>query len=477
MSIDQANNWKTRAEWMLSQFIDGGNGGDVADGGFDHDDDGDGAVDQPYFSSSSPMLENYSTSEAMNFYGCVSTSSCNRGSRIGGDCGYVYGSGSCCVGIGKESPCASLILHWTKWILGGAIKAYLSNPLCLALLPLILGVAVGFWVGRHPRSVGGRSTMTTNDNHLGKHTQSSVEKISWGQTALLAYLYQLYHYLSLRLMICMIYFDPRRRFYDNELFQKERDDQTRTELLQTINIERESGIEPQFIPRHIAVIMDGNRRYGKSKYGNVTRGHWDGSKTLIEFSKWCISEGVHILTVYAFSTENWDREASEVSSLMAIFCKYCDELRVEAIQRGICIRVLTTDETKIPDNVKEGMNRMVSDTKHCDKFIMNICMSYGGRGEIVNACKSMAMDIQCGNVHIDEVDERMFQSKMLTQPCCDPDIVIRTSGEERLSNFLLWQVAYSEFFFLKKHWPEMEKDDLLEVIRTFARGRKRRYGK
>ncbi|KAL3761492.1 hypothetical protein ACHAWU_006522 [Discostella pseudostelligera] len=475
MSIDQANNWKSRAEWMLSQFIDGGIGGGVGDG-FDHEDDGDGAADRPYFSSSSPLLENYSTSEAMNSYGCVITNSCHRSRRMGGDFGYdcCGVGGSCC--IGKESPCASLMLHWTKWLSGGAIKAYLSNPLCLALLPLILGVAVGFWVGRHPSvGVGGKST--TNDNNRGKQKQSTAEKTSWGQTTLLAYLFQLYHYLSLRLMITMIYLDPRRRLYDKELFQKERDDQTRTELLQTIEIERESGIEPQFIPRHIAVIMDGNRRYGKTKYGNVTRGHWDGSKTLIEFSKWCISEGVQILTVYAFSTENWDREASEVSSLMAIFCKYCDELRVEAIRRGICIRVLTTDETKIPDNVKVGMNRMVSETKHCDKFIMNICMSYGGRGEIVNACKSMAMDIKCGNMHIDEVDERMLQSKMLTQHCCDPDIVIRTSGEERLSNFLLWQVAYSEFFFLKKHWPEMEKEDLLEVIRTFARGRKRRYGK
>ena len=223
--------------------------------------------------------------------------------------------------------------------------------------------------------------------------------------------------------------------------------------------------------------MDGNRRYGKIKYGNATRGHWDGSKTLIEFSKWCMSEGVQILTVYAFSTENWDRDAFEVSSLMTIFCKYCDELRVEAIQRGIHIRVLTTDETKIPTNVKEGINRMVSDTKHCDKFTMNICMSYGGRGEIVNACKSMAMDIQSGRVSVDEIDESVLRSKMLTGYCCDPDIVMRTSGEERLSNFLLWQVAYSEFFFLKKHWPELEKEDLLEVLRTFARGRKRRYGK
>mmetsp|Transcript_19026 Transcript_19026/g.31051 ORF Transcript_19026/g.31051 Transcript_19026/m.31051 type:complete len:109 (-) Transcript_19026:63-389(-) len=108
---------------------------------------------------------------------------------------------------------------------------------------------------------------------------------------------------------------------------------------------------------------------------------------------------------------------------------------------------------------------------------MNICLSYGGRGEIVNACKGIAMDVQSGKIDVDQVGEIDLQKKMLTGHCCDPDIIIRTSGEERLSNFLLWQVAYSEFFFLKKHWPELQKEDLLEVIRTFAHGRKRRYGK
>ncbi len=487
MSVDQTN-WKYRAEWMLSQFIDGGSvGDDGSDGGDSFDIDVNDFVaplwqqKDPHVTSSSPLLENYSTSNdavdgiLVDSYGC-GTIIC-RSSR---SC--CIGGGRCLIGGGSSSssrmdnPCSSLILHWMKWVMGGAIKAYLSNPLCLALLPLIVGVAVGFWVGRYP-IVGGKTTTKNNDNNCCK---SSGEKIHWGASPS-----RIFYYPSLRFMISMIYLNPRRLCCDNGstpsdselLFHEDRDEQTRNELRTAIEVERESGIEPQFIPRHIAVIMDGNRRYGKNKYGNATRGHWDGSKTLIEFSKWCMSEGVQILTVYAFSTENWDRDASEVSSLMTIFCKYCDELRVEAIQRGIHIRVLTTDETKIPQNVKEGMNRMVSDTKHCDKFTMNICMSYGGRGEIVNACKSMAMDIQSGCVNVDEIDESLLRSKMLTGHCCDPDIVLRTSGEERLSNFLLWQVAYSEFFFLKKHWPELEKDDLLEVLRTFARGRKRRYGK
>jgi undecaprenyl diphosphate synthase len=150
---------------------------------------------------------------------------------------------------------------------------------------------------------------------------------------------------------------------------------------------------------------------------------------------------------------------------------------VEAVKRGIRIRVLTTEYGRIPDDVRSGIDRMVVETEPCDKFVMNICLSYGGRGEIVNACRGIASDVRDGKLDVNAVNEIEVRKRMLTAHCCDPDIVIRTSGEERLSNFLLWQVAYSEFFFLKKHWPELNKDDLIDVIRTFARGRKRRYGK
>ncbi len=226
-------------------------------------------------------------------------------------------------------------------------------------------------------------------------------------------------------------------------------------------------------------ILPTSRKLDKFKRNQICflQGHWDGSKTLIEFAKWCIAEGVQVLTVYAFSTENWDRDPSEVSALMSIFCKYCDELRIEAINQGIQVHVLSTDDTRIPQEVMLGIDRMVMETKRCDKFTMNICLSYGGRGEIANACRSIAKDVKYGYLDIDEVDEQALESRMLTGHCCDPDIIIRTSGEERLSNFLLWQAAYSEFFFLEKQWPELQKDDLLCVIRTYAQGRKRRYGK
>lgn len=234
-----------------------------------------------------------------------------------------------------------------------------------------------------------------------------------------------------------------------------------------------------FLPFTIyqSVIMDGNRRYGKAKYGSVTKGHWDGSKTLVDFSKWCLAEGVEILTVYAFSTENWNRSASEVSVLMQIFCKYCDELRVEALERGIRLQVLSTETEQIPPDVAFGIERMVNETKHCNNLTMNICLSYGSKGEILNACKAIANDVNEGVIKPSEITETTFERKLLTGGCPDPDLILRTSGEFRLSNFLLWQLAYAEMFFLDKQWPELTKADLLGVIREYAINRKRRFGK
>ncbi|KAL7534160.1 hypothetical protein ACHAXR_005694 [Thalassiosira sp. AJA248-18] len=444
-------NWKSRAESMLSNFIDG----DVQD---------------PYYysqmmeNSSTPNNDHASSSSSSSSSSCANNHDSVYDRMLGCGSNNNIGVGS---GGGGGGPCVSLFLQWVKVVLGRTTRAYLSSPICLALLPLVLGVGFGFWMGRR-RGSGGGSTIISDE----PRKQSK----GMGVTSLGRVISHIYHWLRLQAMLMLCKSSIISSDGDSNLFQEERDEHTRAEL-QAMESKRESGVDPQCVPRHIAVIMDGNRRYGKAKYGNATRGHWDGSKTLIEFSKWCISEGIQILTVYAFSTENWDRDPAEVSALMTIFCKYCDELRVEAIQRGIRIRVLSTEEERIPVDVKVGIDRMVLETMHCDKFTMNICLSYGGRGEIVNACKSIAMDVQSGKLSVDEVGEREVHNKMLTEHCCDPDIIIRTSGEERLSNFLLWQVAYSEFFFLEKQWPELEKEDLLGVIRTFARGRKRRYGK
>lgn len=240
---------------------------------------------------------------------------------------------------------------------------------------------------------------------------------------------------------------------------------------------RESGLLLEQVPRHVAVIMDGNRRYGREKYNCANRGHVDGSKTLVEFSKWCLAEGVQMVTVYAFSTENWNRCPSEINSLMNLLCTYCDELRLEAQKRRIKVQLLSTDSQRIPTKVALGMQKLVEETKNGDQMVMNICLSYGSRGEIVNACKDIAKDVANGVMSLNDISEASFQRKLLTWNCPDPDLVIRTSGEYRLSNFLLWQIAYSEMFFLNKTWPEVTKEDFLCVIRQYARERKRRFGK
>ena len=135
------------------------------------------------------------------------------------------------------------------------------------------------------------------------------------------------------------------------------------------------------------------------------------------------------------------------------------------------------EDDKIPQNVAEGIRKMVEETKDNTDLVMNICLSYGSRGEITNACRSIACDVRNGAVEVGDIDEGTISQKMLSYPCPDPDLVIRTSGEYRLSNFLLWQLAYSEMFFIDKNWPELTKKDLVRVINSFVIDRKRRYGK
>jgi len=227
-------------------------------------------------------------------------------------------------------------------------------------------------------------------------------------------------------------------------------------------------------PKHIAVIMDGNRRYGRKKHNDPLRGHWDGGQTLVNFCDWCAKDGVKQLTVYAFSTENWGRDKIEVDTLMSIFSKYAEKMRVEAISRNVCVRIITTDNTRLTGTIKESIDALESSTKHCDGFIVNICLSYGSRGEIVNACQSIVNDSINGNLSNNApITEELF-SKYL-QARDEPDVLIRTSGEYRISNFLLWQLAYTEMFFIDKNWPEITQLDVKQIIKEYQ-DRKRRFG-
>jgi undecaprenyl diphosphate synthase len=243
----------------------------------------------------------------------------------------------------------------------------------------------------------------------------------------------------------------------------------------------ESGCDPCNVPKHVAVIMDGNRRYGKRMYGKGSMGHFDGGQKALQVIEWLDTEGVKALSLYAFSTENWNRETSEVDTLMGLFLQFVeDDLRPIVFNRKVRVRHICTDESHMPAKLHEAINKLVAETAlHAtpESLTLNVCLSYGSRGEMLLACQSIARECVAGTLQPDQLTEDSISDRMLTAPCPDPDVLIRTSGEERISNFLLWQLAYTELFFLDKDWPELEKDDFLKVIRTFAQGRQRRFGK
>ncbi|KAJ0405199.1 hypothetical protein ATCC90586_008827 [Pythium insidiosum] len=238
-----------------------------------------------------------------------------------------------------------------------------------------------------------------------------------------------------------------------------------------------SRLENVKIPRHIAVIMDGNRRYGKSKYGAGVRGHSDGSKTLVAFTDWCIEAGIQALTVFAFSTENWNRDPAEVDALMGLFRDFMHQIVPEALKRNIRVRVLVSDGRKFPSFIVEAIEDIESKTKHCDGFDLNICVSYGARDEIAYACRKIATKVANGEAVPEDIDEQFVGDHLLTAGLSDPDVLVRTSGELRISNFLLFQIAYSELIFLDKNWPEVTREDLHEHIILEFNRRKRRFGK
>lgn len=230
------------------------------------------------------------------------------------------------------------------------------------------------------------------------------------------------------------------------------------------------------IPHHIAVIMDGNRRYGRARYGLAAKGHTDGSEKLVKFVDWCRESGIKALTVFAFSTENWNRDPKEVAVLMGIFEKFMDRIAAEAVCKNIQVRVLTSDGRKLPPHIKDAIGKIETATAACKGFVLSICVSYGARDEIVNSCKALAREVVEGTRTIDDITEQAVAEKLLTHGVPDPDIILRTSGEIRLSNFLLYQLAYAELIFVDKYWPDFTRTDLDDVLYEFNR-RKRRFGK
>ncbi|MEM2868885.1 MAG: polyprenyl diphosphate synthase [Thermoplasmata archaeon] len=231
------------------------------------------------------------------------------------------------------------------------------------------------------------------------------------------------------------------------------------------------------IPRHVAIIMDGNRRFAMEMGLDPVSGHIAGREKLEELVGWCLDVGIRILTVYAFSTENLKRNPEEVKALMDLFemnfRKAGDDERAHKYK----IRVRAIGQISLlPERVQKAIRYAEERTKDYDQYFFNIAVAYGGREEIIHAIQKIAREVAEGRVKPEEIDEKMVSSHLYTYDLPDPDLILRTSGEERISNFLLWQLAYSELYFTDVYWPGLRKVDFLRAIRAYQ-SRHRRFGR
>lgn len=234
-------------------------------------------------------------------------------------------------------------------------------------------------------------------------------------------------------------------------------------------------MEKENMPKHIAIIMDGNRRWAKERGLERKLGHKAGAETLEKLTYFANEIGIEYLTVYAFSTENWKRTEEEVGALMLLLKSYVDKFLKKANTNNIRIRILG-DIERLDKGLKESIEKIVEASSKNTGLTLNIAFNYGGRAEIVRAVKQISEKVENHEINIEDITEQTVSDNLYTAGEPDPDLLIRTSGELRLSGFLLWQLAYTEFLFVNKYWPDFSKEDLLEAIKIFQ-DRKRNLGK
>lgn len=226
---------------------------------------------------------------------------------------------------------------------------------------------------------------------------------------------------------------------------------------------------------HIAVIMDGNGRWATKRGLPRTAGHKKGAEVVVQIAKAAKEFGVKYLTLYAFSTENWKRSPEEVGALMQLLRQYLDKNFKELEQNDVKIRFIG-ERYMLDADIVEKMERLEQNTAENKSLVLQIALSYGSRQEIVNAAKKLAERVKNGDMQLKDIDEQAFSDVLYTGGIPDPDLLIRTSGEQRISNYLLWQIAYSELFFTKTLWPDFAKEEFKSIIENYQT-RERRYGK
>ena len=232
--------------------------------------------------------------------------------------------------------------------------------------------------------------------------------------------------------------------------------------------------EPRVLPKHIGIIMDGNGRWAKKRKLPRSAGHNAGGKVFRTITRYCSDIGIKYLTVYAFSTENWKRPKEEIDALMKLFKDYLEEALSDFKDDSIVVRFIG-DKTPFSDELKALMIENEEGSKDRDGMVLNIAMNYGSRDEIVRAVKNISECVKNNEYDIDSINEDLVSDNLYTAGQPDPDLIIRPSGEYRISNFLLWQCAYSEFVIMNKLWPDFKKEDLDEAIDIYNT-RNRRFG-
>ena len=228
------------------------------------------------------------------------------------------------------------------------------------------------------------------------------------------------------------------------------------------------------IPKHIAIIMDGNRRWAKKRGLPSSMGHAEGANTLEKIADDCSDLGIKYLTVYAFSTENWKRPAAEVNFIMKLLDRYLTN-EIETFQKNnVCVRFMGSRDG-LPKNVQEKMDNAVQKTKDNTGIILNLAINYGGQAEILEAVKKVASEVKDGLLSIDEINIKCFENYLYTKDLPPLDLLIRTGGDSRVSNFMLWQIAYAEIWNTEIYWPDFSSEFFLQAVKDFQK-RDRRFG-
>ena len=231
----------------------------------------------------------------------------------------------------------------------------------------------------------------------------------------------------------------------------------------------------QTIPHHVAIVMDGNGRWALERNKKRMQGHKAGMDVARQILEDCARAGVKVLTLFAFSSENWKRPEEEVSYLMRLFVEGLTRESKKLLENNIRIKVIG-DHSRFPEKLQQAIAKAEQLTEECDAMRLNIAANYGGRWDIVESTKAIIKAVQDGNCRIDDIDESLFHEHTQLADVADPDLYIRTGGEHRISNFLIWQLAYTELYFTDTYWPDFNKEELMSAFESFSL-RQRRYGK